>query len=93
MPTADIHIVRRGDPPPWEDVENPSHYGGPIGFAVLEGGMASGLPSVAVRLPLPDGSTMIAETSLQLLAGVVIAARAAFPDAFSGGPLDPEGRS
>ncbi len=34
--------------------------------ALLEGGMASGKPSVMLRLELPDGSVVIAETSLAL---------------------------
>lgn len=37
-----------------------------IEIAGLEGGMASGLPSVAMRLDLPDGRVVVAETSLVL---------------------------
>lgn len=40
----------------------------PIQVAYLEGGMASGKPSVAIRLDLPDGTVVIAETSLELFA-------------------------
>lgn len=32
-------------------------------FAVLNGGMASGLPSVTLRVDLDDGSTVVCETS------------------------------
>jgi hypothetical protein len=46
----------------------------PIGLAVLPGGMASGAPSVMLRIDLPDGRAVLAETSLALL---VTAARAA----------------
>lgn len=35
-------------------------------IALLEGGMASGKPSVMLRIGLPDGSVVIAETSLAL---------------------------
>jgi hypothetical protein len=39
----------------------------PIGLALLAGGMASGKSSVTIRLDLPDGHTLITETSLALL--------------------------
>lgn len=38
----------------------------PIQLSALPGGMASGLPSVAIRIDLPDGRTVIAETSMRL---------------------------
>jgi hypothetical protein len=38
----------------------------PIQIAALAGGMASGQPSVMLRLELPDGRTVLAETSLRL---------------------------
>jgi len=37
-----------------------------ITVTALGGGMASGKPSVALVIPLPDGSVMFAETSLAL---------------------------
>jgi uncharacterized membrane protein len=37
-----------------------------IKIAALGGGMKSGLPSLAIRLDLPDGKVVIAETSLAL---------------------------
>jgi hypothetical protein len=43
----------------------------PIRLAVLDGGMVSGRPSVALRLDLPDGRVVIAETSLALLSASV----------------------
>lgn len=39
----------------------------PIQVAGLEGGMASGKPSLSIRLDLPDGKVVIAETSLAML--------------------------
>jgi hypothetical protein len=39
----------------------------PIGLALLPGGMASGRASVAFRIALPDGRTVLTETSLALL--------------------------
>lgn len=42
------------------------HYAGNMAVAVLPGGMESGWPSVSFRFDLPDGTTLIAETSLRL---------------------------
>lgn len=43
------------------------HLTGPFVVAALEGGMkGSGAPSVAIRIDLPDGRTVIQETSLKL---------------------------
>ena len=55
---------------------------GSIEVAVLEGGLASGRPSVAIRFDLPDGKTVITETTARLFvgAGRMIAAR--YPDLF-----------
>ena len=38
----------------------------PIQVAALRGGMASGRSSVAIRVDLPDGRAVVAETSLRL---------------------------
>lgn len=48
-----------------------------IKLTVLDGGMASGLPSVAFGFKLPDGRFVIAETSARLIvaAGRGLAAR------------------
>lgn len=39
---------------------------GEIEVAALGGGMTSGRPSVAIRLDLPDGRVVFAETSMRL---------------------------
>ena len=41
--------------------------GGKIAVAVLSGGMQSGKPSIMFRIDLPDGRTVMAETSWRLL--------------------------
>jgi hypothetical protein len=53
-----------------------------IGMGVLPGGMTSGRPSVAFRFDLPDGGTVVAETSWRVLAIAVqaIAARYGWPE-------------
>lgn len=55
-----------------------------ISVAVLDGGMASGRPSVALRLELPDGQTVIAETSARLFASAGRAIMAKYPNLFEG---------
>jgi hypothetical protein len=52
----------------------------PIGITGLEGGMASGAPSVMIRLDLPDGRTVLAETSLKLFLTAAEALMARYGD-------------
>jgi hypothetical protein len=53
-----------------------------IQVAVLDGGMKSGLPSVAIRLDLPDGKTVVAETSARLFCTAARAIMAQYPNLF-----------
>lgn len=55
-----------------------------IQVAVLENGMASGRPSVALRLDLPDGQHVVAETSARLFCSAARAIMARYPDLFEG---------
>lgn len=59
-----IHLT--GDVPAWE-------------IAALERGMTSGSPSLALRLDLPDGRVVIAETSVKAFLTAAAAIRAKFP--------------
>ena len=43
------------------------HLTNPIEIGTLDGGMASGKPSVAFCFALPDGRVVLAETGLELL--------------------------
>lgn len=54
----------------------------PIQIAVLDGGMTSGRPSVALRFELPDGTTVIAETTARLFVTAARAIHAKYPDLF-----------
>lgn len=54
----------------------------PIEVAVLDGGMTSGLPSVAFRIELPDGHTVIAETSARLFCSAARVIMANYPGLF-----------
>lgn len=53
-----------------------------IEVAVLNGGLTSGRPSVAIRLELPDGRVVIAETSARLFVSAGRAIGARYPDLF-----------
>jgi hypothetical protein len=56
------------------------HVKDTIGVACLPGGMASGNPSIGLRLDLPDGTTVLAETSLALFLTAADAYRAKYGD-------------
>jgi len=56
----------------------------PIQMALLDQGMQSGRPSVSIRFDLPDGKTVVAETSLRLLVSTARAFASRYPDLFVG---------
>lgn len=55
----------------------------PIKVAVLDVGTSSGLPSIALRVDLPDGKTVIAETTARLFCTAARAIMAKYPDLFA----------
>lgn len=88
MPVINVSIVRRDDPPPWSDAKEIAHLPDqPWLLAGLEGGMSSGKPSIALRLELSDGQSVIAETSIAAWIAATCALRGAFPEVFIGTPL------
>ena len=54
--------------------------GPPIQVCTLDGGMTSGNPSVAIRIDLPDGSVVVAETSVRLFQMAAAAMRGKYGD-------------
>lgn len=91
MPHANVKIVRHGDLVP-DVVVLPGLKLGPgrrgLEVVILEGGMSSGLPSVAIRIDVEGAEKpIVAETSLAIFTGIMAAARGAFPEAFEGGPF------
>jgi hypothetical protein len=92
MPEIRLMIVRQDDPPPWADAADGYRYVPDAAWqaAVLEHGMASGAPSVAVRIDLGAGRPLIFETSLAAWIAATAVMRGAFPAAFTGGPLTPQ---
>ena len=70
MPTLDIHT--NGDNC-WPDLAGPNAFvvGQLVGMARLKNGTVSGKPTVTVRIELPDGRTVLAETTLALLSQAI----------------------
>ena len=65
----------------WEDLrEYPPSLTQDLEVAGIPGGMASGKPSVMLRLNLPNGTTVLGETSLALFLTAADALRARFGD-------------
>lgn len=65
----------------WPDLTKKGFITGQfVGIARLPGGTTSGKSSVTVRIELPDGRTVLAETTLTLLRQAVTAFMAAEED-------------
>lgn len=79
-----LHIVFDGDgafadlknKKPGEVIECTSD----VTLAALPGGMESGLPSLYMRFDLPDGRTVLTQTSMALFVNAAVAFSARFPD-------------
>jgi hypothetical protein len=87
MPTIDLNL--NGDNA-WPDIASKDVVHLPDAVwhvAALEGGMTSGKVSLALRLDLPDGTTLVAETSLAAWIAATSTLRGRFPQAFVGTPL------
>jgi hypothetical protein len=78
MPSMNLIL----EEPAWPDMDMSKviDYQDPISVTALPGGMQSGATSVALRLDLPDGTIVIAQTSLGLLNMVVRGIVARYPD-------------
>ena len=98
MPTIELSLEGDGA---WPDLEGSAGVvhlqDATWKLAALEGGMASGAASLALRLDLgdagfdadiPNGRVVIAETSLAAWIAVTAALRARYPAAFAGTPLE-----
>lgn len=80
--------------PAWPDLVDKApgkvvHVTAPIEVTGLEGGMQSGAASVAIRIDLEDGTTIVAETSLALFTTAARALEAKYGgDLMAGKPED-----
>jgi hypothetical protein len=86
-----LTILPNGDGA-WPDLQDQVDKGtllepvGNIEIAFLDFGMASGRPSVAIRFNLPDGRTVLAQTSARLFASAGRALLAKYPGLFDDAP-------
>lgn len=79
-----MNIITDGDNA-WPDLrEKPFHQGEIEAVAFLDGGMASGQPSVAVRIRLANGECVIAQTSGRLFSMAGRALNAKYPKLHDG---------
>ncbi len=67
-----------------KDVIHLANGAPPIQVAILNAGMRSGRPSVAIRIDLPDGRVVVAETTARLFAMAGRAIQVKYPDLFEG---------
>lgn len=76
-----MSIILDGDNA-WPDLRDKPdvHHVRGMSVAALAGGMTSGMPSVCFRIDLPDGSTVLAETSGRLFITAARAIAARFPE-------------
>jgi len=92
MPTMRVQILRRDDPVPWDLVSERNLLlpdpETPWDLVIAETGMNSGAPSIGLRMDLPQGYTLIAQTSLGAWLMATAAFRGAFPEAFAGTPFE-----
>ena len=79
MPVINLKLDGDGA---WPDLkrEDVIEAGGAIGMAPLAGGMSSGKTSVTLRIDLPDGRTVLAQTSLAALSVAIKAIWARYGD-------------
>lgn len=84
-----LHIIMDGESA-WPELKDRKHSivhvadGPPMQVAILQGGMKSGRPSVTIRVDLPDGRTVLAETSARLFCTAARAFMAKYPELFEG---------
>lgn len=88
MPAIAIRLDGPEDLTPIPEGAKVHHVTEPLEVALVLGGMKSGAPSVMLRVPLPDGSFAIVETSLALfdMAAKAFQGRLAYLASGPGGP-------
>ena len=83
MPQCHVRIGRKDDPGPLfpEFAGKVIHASEVSHVGVLEAGMVSGKASLVFYIPLADGSLVFAQTSADILRGILAAADAVTPPA------------
>lgn len=88
--------MRVGDSPAWPDLQTKKLTQGGQHWRLvtdwklvgIDEGMASGATSITLRFDMPDGSVVLAETSLATWIAATCALRGAYPLEFDGTPLE-----
>lgn len=87
MPLITVLFQEPGAPPVWGDLADRldvydlmGRNAPPISAAIVIGGMESGLPAVTFRIELPDGRTVLAETSGRAICALAAAIRGRCPE-------------
>lgn len=79
-----LHLNLNGDGA-WPDIADKKDKltwinDGELSISCLPKGMTSGAPSVAIRIDLPDGRIIVAETSMRMFQIAAVAMRARYGD-------------
>lgn len=80
---SSLQFLKEGDPQPFPDITDPIEADR-IDIFVLDNGMRSGRPSVALTADLPDGRKFVIQTSARLFCTHARAIMARYPDLFDG---------
>lgn len=83
IPMGVIFHSKNDGGPLWPDLvlANVVHLAGnPVLVGVLEGGMTSGAPSVAIRIDLDDGRHVVVETTAKLFVSAAKLIEGRYPD-------------
>lgn len=76
---VELRVILEGDGAFADVPADQTRYGEVERVVALDGGMSSGLPSVAVGIRLADGTVAIGQTSARALVMAAQAIRARFP--------------
>lgn len=72
------------DEPPWPEVSDDDLSNHPPEIVILDKGMGSGHPSVAIKSLTSEGKPVVVQTSARLFCTVARAIMARYPELFDG---------
>ncbi len=75
-----LRFLAKGDPPPLDAKSFARVDDGIVTVFCLDGGMKSGAPSVAFAMTLPEGGTVVFETSAKLFVTTANMIEARYPE-------------
>jgi len=78
-----FEVIMEGDDC-WPDLKTkPWTEGRLVGVAILDHGTSSGKPSISFRIDMPDGSSVMAQTTARLFCTAAKMFMAKYPDLFN----------